>query len=558
MSSKRPVLLMAVLLVALAGYLARPQLEELFTGANAEALPPPASQAPAVVLPAANGVSNLTLTQLPDGRWQASVDYAYTGQPARAQIRLVQAVVMPHASIRNGESVIGMEWAKPGTHRYTAVLANPNAESQYLTEKVIGRLFVSPTGDLAQVAVDHRIQWPDPVLAKVEKALADGKPEAVVQQAIALIDTGHRHELQQARSLLQALVDKSPNTDPAYVELARVAMKTNWSPTGLRDAENLITSALQIRPDSANAKILLGYVYAHQGRHRDAENLFTEAAAANPPNLWLWANWGEVLAMQGKDAAAIAKYREAVTRPPTGDTYDRARWDAYSNLLRLLALRNDLDAMEPLLKQRAGEYQGRDCFGVHYARFLVLHRADVARAVDTVRESPSPQCDAGRTRELQGLAFYVTWSQGKDPERAESLRQARAFLPVGPNLFYELASTDRAVPVAQQLLRAGEKIGVQDDRQMDALAYALRNGESAIARRLLRLGANPLAEIGTEKMPAALIPVITRDLESIRLLQRAGVDYTKVRYQGMTAVDVAKGQGDTKLQRLLDPRGGSL
>lgn len=554
MSSKRPAVLMAVLLVALAGYVAKPQVEQLLYARSA----PPESKAPPVVLPAANGLSNLSVTKLPDGRLQVSVDYAYTGQPARAQLRVMQSVVMPNASVRTMESFIASEWAKPGTHRYTTELRNPNTESQYLTEKIIVKLASPPEPSVAELAIDHRIQWPDPVVAKVEKALADGKPEAIVQQAVALIDSGGRNELAQARSLLQALVDKSPNTDPAYVELARVAMKTNWSPSGLRDAENLITSALQIRPDSANAKILLGYVFAHQGRHRDAENLFTEAAATDPPNLWLWANWGEVLAMQAKDAEAIAKYREAIKRPPTGDTYDRARWDAYSSLLRLLAMRNDMDGMEPLLKQRAEEYKGLHCFNVHYARFLVLHRADVTRATETMRETPSPQCEAGRTRELQGLAFYVTWSQGKDPERAESLRQARAFLPVGPNLFYELASADRALPVAQQLLRAGEKVGVQDDQQMDALAYALRNGESGIARRLLRVGANPLAEIGPEKMPAALIPVITRDLESIRILQRAGVDYTKVRYQGMTAVDVARNQGDVKLQRLLDPRGGSL
>lgn len=558
MPSKRPVVLMAVLLVALAAYVARPQLEGLVAGAIAQPAPHSAGQVTTVALPAANGLSNLSVRKLPDGRWQVSVNYAYTGQPARAQVQVLQSIVMPNAAVPNLDSVVAGDWARPGTHRHVVELRNPNPEAQYLTEKVIVRLVVHPQSPMAEVAVDHRIQWPDPLVARTEKALAEGKPDAVVREAVALIDSGHAGELARARGLLQALVDKSPNTDAAYVELARIAMKTNWGPAGLRDAENLITSALQIRPDSANARILLGYVFAHQGRHRDAENLFTEAAAANPPNLWLWANWGEVLAMQGKDTEAIAKYREAVTRPPTGDTHDRARWDAYAKLLRLLALRNQVDAMEPLLKQRAEEYKGLHCFNVHYARFLVLHRADVTRAIETVRETPSPQCEAGRTRELQGLAYYVTWSQGKDPERAESLRQARAFLPVGPNLFYELASADRALPVAQQLLRAGEKIGVQDDQQMDALAYALRNGESGIARRLLRAGANPLAEIGPEKMPAALIPVITRDFESIRILQRAGVDYTKVRYQGMTAVDVARSQGDVKLQRLLDPRGGSL
>jgi ankyrin repeat protein len=194
---------------------------------------------------------------------------------------------------------------------------------------------------------------------------------------------------------------------------------------------------------------------------------------------------------------------------------------------------------------------------VDYARFLALQRADAARSAAVLRESPSPACDASRAREVQGLTHYLAWSQAREPDRAEILRQARAFLPVDANLFYALASSDRVLAVAQQLVAAGEKVGVQDRRQMDALAYALRNGDKAVARRLLRLGAQPTAEVGPERMPAALIPVLTRDFDGIRLLQRAGVDYTRLRYQGNTAIDHARSQGDSKLLQVLDPKGGS-
>ncbi|MCB1624915.1 MAG: tetratricopeptide repeat protein, partial [Pseudomonadales bacterium] len=136
--------------------------------------------------------------------------------------------------------------------------------------------------------------------------------------------------------------------DAAYVELARVAMRENWGPDGLHHAENLLESALQIRPDNSNAKILLGYVYTHQGQLGKAEQLFVDAAKADPPNLWLWANWGELLVKQDKPDEAIAKYRVAVTRPMTHDTYDRARADAYRNLIQLLERRRDLDGVEAL------------------------------------------------------------------------------------------------------------------------------------------------------------------------------------------------------------------
>lgn len=555
MSSKRPIVLMAVLLLLLGAYLTWPFIQHLYYGRPATIS---AAARPTVPLPASNGISNLMVERAADGRSIASFDYAYTGEPKHAMVEIYQLAIGGGAA-KPVEWFIGGRGAMPGMHRFSIEVSNPAGHDIYTTEKVFAQMVVragTPIAPppIAKVSVDHRIQWPDPVKTEVEQAVVAGKTEVIVQKAVDLIDSGEAFQLQKARKLLQMLVDQSPSTDAAYVELARVAMKTSWNASGLREAETLIGSSLQIRPDSVNAKILLGYVYAHQGRYKPAETLFAEAAATNPPNLWLWANWGQVLAMQGRADAAIQKYREAVLRPPTQDTYDRARWDAYWHLLPLLERRDDLAGIEALLKQRAQEYPGKGCFSVDYARFLVLQRGDAAGAQAVMRDAASPACDESRKRLVEGLVRYVAWAQGGDAERAELLRQARVFHPVNPALFYALASSERAVSIARQLLAAGEKIGMQDHQQFDALAYALRNGESAIARRLLRMGANPLAEIGSEKMPAALIPVLSRDLESIRLLQRAGVDYAKLRYQGTTAIDHVRKEGDVKLLRLLDPK----
>jgi tetratricopeptide (TPR) repeat protein len=373
-----------------------------------------------------------------------------------------------------------------------------------------------------------------------------------------MIDSGHRNQLESDRSLLQALVVLNPNIDAAYVELARIAMKTQWNSDGLRNAEALIGSALQIRPDSENAKILLGYVYSHQGRYKEADRQFTEASTTNPPNVYLWTNWGDLLAMEGKAEGAIKKYREGIARPPTGDTYDRARWDIYTRLIGLLERRQDIDGIEALLRQRAGEYPTVACFGVEHARFIVLQRGDTAAAQAAMLAAPSPGCAEAEKRFVNGLAHYVTWAQGKEADPAESLRRARAFQPVSPLLFYTFATSERGTAVIRQLQAAGERLGIQDSQQLDALAYALRNKESSAARRLVRLGANPVAEVGPEKMPAALIPVITGDFDSIRVMQRAGVDYAKLRYQNSTAVDHARQQGDKKLLQLLDPKAGKV
>lgn len=99
----------------------------------------------------------------------------------------------------------------------------------------------------------------------------------------------------------------------------------------------------QIRPDSVNAKILLGYVYTHQQRFQKTEALFVDAAKSYPANAWLWTNWGELLEMQGHTDQAMEKYREALEHPATLVSSD-ARVAAYQYLLKLLKAGRTLTA----------------------------------------------------------------------------------------------------------------------------------------------------------------------------------------------------------------------
>lgn len=560
MSSKRAVVLMAILLALLLAYfgpLLAPQLHHLYvvTVGPPEA-PPPAAKAP---LPAENAISNLAVRQSSDGRWLVSFDAAYTGTPAGAWVRIYQVTGPVAEGAQSGAMQLHGQEARPGTQRFSTEVTNPNVHTMYVTTELRVQLETYPGPNvLAKANVRQIIRWPDPVLVEVQRELAAGKPQAVVDRAVALIDTHQSDNLQKARRLLQTLVELDPQVDTAYVELARIAMKTNWSREGLQEAEALINSALQIRPGSINASILLAYVYANQGRLKEAEAMNAAAAKADPPNLWLWTNWGELLLMQDRKDAAILKFREAVARPPTGNTYDRARQQAYGHLLYLLKARPDVDALEALYKQRAQEYAGVGCFHMDYARFLLLYRGDVETAANLARENTSTECGPSRAREVTGLGHYVTWAASKGAERSESLHRARAFLPVSPELFRQLATSDRSADVARQLVAAGEKIGMVDNQQLDALAHALRDGDTGAARRLLRLGARPDAPIGNDQMPAALIPVLSRDWDGIRLMQRSGIDYAKLRFQGTTAVDYARKAEDNRLLRALDPKAGSL
>ena len=383
--------------------------------------------------------------------------------------------------------------------------------------------------------------------------LSTKPPQELLARAVELIDSQNDDSMVEAKTILERLIAKDPRFDAAYVELARVAMKTNWGTEGLHQAESLLSSALQIDPQSANAKILMGYVYVHQKRYAQAESLFADAARSNPPNLWLWANWGELLAAQGKLDQATLKYREAVTRPRPQGTYDRARLDALNHLVMLFEKRNDIDGTEAMMKQREEEYGPGRCFSTDYARFLLEKRGDVATSIKVSSGVVGTTCSREKeARQVLGMGYYMMWAGATGAQRNEALNQARVYLPAGPMPLYLLAASERTLPAAKQLIAAGEKIDQTDNEGLNALAYAIQHEDLAVAKRLLQLGAKPDTTVGYGEMPVALMAVMSGNVEAIRLMQQYGADYRKLRYQGATAFDVAKGSGDNKLLEVLN------
>ncbi len=411
---------------------------------------------------------------------------------------------------------------------------------------------------VVSLKLDKVIHWPDFQTYTRTQALAHNTPQENLERAVALIDQEGEQQLTEAKNLLEGMLSKDPKFDRAYVELARVAMKSNWGPEGLHAADNLLQSALQIRPDSADAKILLGYVYTHQRRFAAAESMFTQAARSETKNTWLWANWGELLTTQGKLDQAISKYRQAIAHPMTHDGYDRARADAYLHLLALLDKRKDLNGMETLYKQRLVEFGPGSCYSADYARFLLQIRGDADGAIDLARRGLDQNCDDSQSRQVLGLAEYVKWSKSADPNHTEALNQARVYLPTGPTALYLLATTDKTLPALKKLLAAGERIDQIDNEKMTALAYALQNRDLAAVKRLLVLGAHSELPVGFLELPVALIPVLSGYVDAIRVLQQFGVDYSKLRYRGATALDMAKQSGNLELLEVLGQESRAL
>lgn len=351
-----------------------------------------------------------------------------------------------------------------------------------------------------------------------------------------------------AKRNLEQILLQDADYVPAYAEFARVAMKTNWGPEGLNQAEKYLLSALAIDPKHANTRVLLGYVYAHQKRYQEAESELVEAATIGTSNLWLWANWGELLLMQHRDDLALEKYMQAVSGERTYDTYDRARLDAYNHLFAILGTKNEFDKMDSLHKKRAQEFATKyPCFFGDYGRFRLTHYGDYQGGIANSKKAIDEGCGDEEARYTLGLSYYLAWSRLSGDEKNKAVNQARVFLPDGPRLLYELARSGETSKIIPDLLRSGSSLNSQDNDKFNALAYSLFQSDLDAARRLVGHGAKFDDVVGEKQYPVALIPIMNQDVKGVAMMKESGIDFAKVKFDGSSAIDYAKRIGNPEI-----------
>ena len=560
MHSKRTTFLTAFLVVLVLVYLSKHAWD---TYQEWQSSPAQASQHQPP-LPGKNSVSNLEASRDEHGQWFVSFDYFFTGTPSntRLTIELLGG--------QGDQKLLGIfpqdtpnPLAQRGAHRFKQKLSKTVGYEaatstsirvrmfSFVTQTINERSQTTPV-DLAVQQLPLEINWPDHATALILNDLRTKTPEDFLATAIELIDKGQAPGVAQARQRIDHLLQKHPQLHSAYLELARVAMKTNWGPEGLRQAETYIDAARKLAPDDPNVWILQGYVYAYQGRYKEAEPLFIAASKTATSNLWLWTNWGELSLLQGKVPQATDRFRKAVDAPPPGNTYDQARKHAYWQLFKILDKKSQLDLAESLYEKRYADYNSVACYGAELAQFMLMKRGNAARAAELAGQAALATCEEPDPKEILGMAHYASWVEAPATEKAERLNRARVVFPSGTRLIYMLAGSDHTVKALKALQSGGESIDQLDNHKMNALAYALSNKDHDTARRLLRLQARTNLDIGAAAIPMALIPVIAEDYLGIKLLRQFGVDYTKVRYQNMTAIDHAKRIDNRKLLEALD------
>lgn len=535
----RPVGLLGVLLLS-AAWLRHEQIEQLYLRLNHP-------HAPA----AASTITSLKVQEASDGSWNAIVDYDLAGNSAGA----VLSIRLSAGSETGSKAVIlgaAPRPVIPGRHRLEVPLTR---QPETVVVQEVEAALVAVVGDdvkaVATAKLAQPVRWESAEQLAVAREMSGRTSEQVGQRAAEMIDAG---SITQAESLLGKLLARDPSADRAYIELARIAMKREHSAQGLQRAESLLGEALRLHPDSAKAKTVLANVYANEHRYDQAREQIEAAAASGSKDIWIWTGWGQLLEMQGNWQLALDKYSAATAMQinTAGDVL--AKKQAYARQLAVMQASKDYAAMALVHQRRIAEFGEQDCFEVDYARFVLQRQSKSQGLIDQLRATSPAKCDPETVREVLGLAYFVDFGEASGEQAAALVSEAKRMRPVSAKLLYELALSERGAKTLQRLVREGELVDQKDAHNNNALTYAMDGSDLEAAQRLIKLGARPVAPIGPNDVPVALVPVFNHDPAGILLMRRSGVDYASLRYRGRTAVQHARDVGDTQLAQMLGSR----
>jgi tetratricopeptide (TPR) repeat protein len=413
---------------------------------------------------------------------------------------------------------------------------------------------------LAEGSFATEIVWPSSDRFVLSGPTAE-EIDRVYRLCVQAIDRGEQFD--SAKKGLEQIVLANPEYVPAYVELARYHMKTNWSPAGLGQAERSLMAALRIAPEHANSLVLLGYVYTHQRRFREAEATFKKAETIGTRNIWLYANWGELRAMEGKKRAAIEMYRRAIDAPVDLETYERARRDAYEKALMLLTEGKQWQDAEKLYQERNARYPDNGCLKAMYAAFRMNRMGDPDGAIEAGTKAHEQGCDDERvnTQLILASAYYVKWasSLGKagDGREVEHLyNRGQALYSDMTMLLYSMAGSKYSVAVIPALKKKGIKIDTPDRNGFTALGQSILNHDVAAASALIRHGANVNQTFTPDGITPLMLASAGGSKELVVLLLKNGADKRRKTTLGINAERIAIERGFKDIAGLLSGQVG--
>lgn len=496
---------------------------------------------------ASNEINDIRLAPEAEGVYQVEVDYCFRpeGQEPVFLYLVLDSAPKPEDSVHSLTHEV-----LPGRNKVRIELNRPMEPKGAFSTNGLAVQLSEGSKLLLREHRELRINWPTMHAYQQRRFYAQRSSDELLVLATEKVDEGTQQSFDIARQYLEKLVVDDPERSEVYVQLARLSLNEKAGEVGFSEAKQYLETALQFDAKNTNALILLGRVYTNQQRYDAAQEVFENTARIGTESLWLWVNWGSLHLAQGREDDAIAMYRKAIAGKRPNDRNDRARLDAYNRLMLLFTQQQRLDDVEALHRQRTSEFDIYACYFNEYAEFRLNLRADYQGAIEVGHKALEGGCTHPVARETLGLAYYLRAAEMKTGNAAEQAR-AKVYFPEGARLYYRLAVLD-SDGLAQELLEGyREQLNARDQNGFSAMAYALGEKKLPAARQLYARGASLTQPVGPQDYPLALLPVFYGYAEGVGFLIEEGVDYSKVEYEGVSAVEYAMRQQDPHIAQLI-------
>ena len=234
-----------------------------------------------------------------------------------------------------------------------------------------------PGGGVAGVLMRHATGAP-----QSQPAAADD-PEAALRQAIGYLQS---NRMDLAARDLQALVDRHPG-DPRALQLLGVVNFEQGNPDR---ALELLSNAVRLAPDYAEAQHNFGLVLSSLGQYESAAGALRKATELEPGDGDIWLNQGNALRALGQFEAAAEAYGKAAELVPDNPM-------AALNLANLTMERNQLDTALVLFDDLIARHPG--LAEAHNSRggcLAALNRAEEGAAAHARAAELAPDNDEYR------------------------------------------------------------------------------------------------------------------------------------------------------------------
>lgn len=487
------------------------------------------------------------------------IDYFYNGLKGPTARIEVGLPTKPANSSSEKRVPSGGFRAVPGRHKVFAFVRRASSDYDKSAQSQTLRVALRDTSGslLTEKIFRQTIEWPS-ANPYTLNSNAPKEIERLYELCVRTIDSGNQLDL--AKGALEQILLAKPDFVPAYAELARYHMKTNWNEEGRAQAERALKSALRIDPQHANSMVLLGYVYAHQKRFKEAEKTLRKAEAIGTPNIWLYTNLGEMYAMQGHMQQAISAYKQAISAPKNLETYERARADAYWRLIKIQVARKSFKEADELYAQRIQEFPDEGCYKAYHADFRLRKFGDYESAIDLGTESLKQGCQ-DEARKILSMAYYtkgaaVLKSGAKSSDADQYLNRAQALYAEIPSMLSALASSKYTTPVIPVLKNRGVGVDTSDRNGMTALALSVAAGDFDSTRTLIGQGADVNHRLTAVELTPLMVAASRGDKAIVTLLLRNGADPGARSRFGFTAEDLATQSGFVQVGEMLKQRKG--